>query len=161
MRVAYTTAAIGASPDGSVLQHPDQPAGTGINIPTTMGHASMAALSTAMGSDTAFFETGSDSDCVVYRCGPTYLLSGFRSFHFQRGLSQFTPREEPDGSGGVKLRFVGRNARVLTLEQFLEAIGLAATGLFTDSVNTAAGVAAANNAVLCLKAYMAIARVTA
>ena len=55
MSVAYTTAAIGASPDGSVLQHPDQPAGTGINIPTTTGYADMAALSNAMGSDTAFF----------------------------------------------------------------------------------------------------------
>ena len=107
MSVAYTTAAIGTTPDGSVLQHPDQPAGTGIAIPATMGYANMAALSTAMGSDTAFFEVGSASDCVVYRCGPTYLLLGFRSFHFQRGM-QFVPREETDGSGGVKLRFVGR-----------------------------------------------------
>ena len=159
MSVAYTTAAVGASPAGDVLQHPDQPAGTGCSLPTTMGHASMAALSTAMGSDTAFFEVGSDSDCVVYRCGPTYLLSMFRSFHAQRGLSQFTPREEPDGSGGVLLRFVGRNARVLNLEQFLEAIGLAGTGLFTDSVNTATEVAAANNALIGLKAFMSLARV--
>ena len=74
-------------------------------------------------------------------------------------MSQFTPREETDGSGGVKLRFVGRNARVLTLEQMLEAIGLAATGNFTDSVNTAAEVAAANNQMIALKAYMALARV--
>ena len=124
-----------------------------------MVYANMGALSTAMGSDTAFFEVGSDSDCVVYRCGPTYLLSTFRSFHAQRALSQFTPREEPDGSGGVKLRFVGRNARVLTLEQMLEAIGLAATGNFTDSVNTAAEVAAANLQMNSLKAYMALARV--
>ena len=159
MNVAYTTGVIGSSPDGSVLQHPDQPANTGLSIPAKMGHADMAALSAAMGSDTAFFEVGSDSDSVVYRCGPTYLLSTFRSFHAQRGLSQFTPREEPDGSGGVKLRFVGRNARVLTLEQFLEAIGLPATGQFTDSVNTAGEVAAANNAMIALKAYMAIARV--
>ena len=159
MSVAYTTAAIGASPAGDVLQHPDQPAGTGISIPSSMGYANMAALSAAMGSDTAFFEVGSDSDCVVYRCGPTYLLLGFRSFHFQRAMSQFTPREEPDGSGGVKLRFVGRNARVLTLEQMLEAIGLAATGLFTDSVNTAAEVASANNAMNGMKAYIALARV--
>ena len=159
MSVAYTTAAIGSSPDGSVLQHPDQPSGTGLAVHTTMGYANMAALSTAMGSDTAFFEVGSDSDAVCYRCGPTYLLIGFRSFHFQRAMSQFTPREETDGSGGVKLRFVGRNARVLTLEQFLEAIGLAATGLFTDSINTAAEVAAANNALIGLKAYCTIARV--
>ena len=159
MSVAYTTAAIGASPTGAILQHPDQPAGTGIDIPTTMGYATLAALSTTMGSDTAFFEVGSDSDCVVYRCGPTYLLIGFRSFHYQRAMSQFIPREEPDGSGGVLLRFVGRNARVLTLEQMLEAIGLAATGNFTDSVNTATEVAAANNAMITLKAYMAIARV--
>jgi hypothetical protein len=158
MSVAYTTAAIGASPTGAILQHPDQPAGTGIDIPTTMGYASMAALSTAMGSDTAFFEVGCDSDCVAYRCGPTYLLVGFRSFHFQRGM-QFIPREETDGSGGVKLRFVGKNARVLTLEQWAEALGLAATGLFTDSINTAAEVAAANNALIGLKAYCAIARV--
>ena len=41
----------------------------------------------------------------------------------------------------------------------LEAIGLAATGNFTDSVNTAAEVAAANNAMITLKAYMALARV--
>ena len=159
MSVAYTTAAIGASPAGDVLQHPDQPAGTGISLPTTMGYANMAALSAAMGSDTAFFEVGSDSDCVAYRCGPTYLLLGFRSFHFQRAMSQFTPREETDGSGGVKLRFVGRNARVLTLEQMLEAIGLAATGNFTDSVNTAQEVAACNLQMNSLKAYMAIARV--
>ena len=58
-------------PDGSVLQHPDQPVGTGLSIPATMGHADMAALSAAMGSDTAFFEVGSDSDSVVCRCGPT------------------------------------------------------------------------------------------
>ena len=159
MSVAYTTAAIGASPAGDVLQHPDQPAGTGLQVPTTMGYADMAALSTAMGSDTAFFEVGSDSDCVAYRCGPTYILLGFRSFHFQRAMSQMTPREEPDGSGGVLLRFVTRNARVLTLEQMLEAIGLAATGLFTDSVNTASEVSAANNQMITLKAYMAIARV--
>ena len=158
MSVAYTTAAIGASPAGDVLQHPDQPSGTGLLVPTTMGYANMAALSAAMGSDTAFFEVGSDSDCVVYRCGPTYLLVGFRSFHFQRGM-QFVPREEPDGSGGVLLRFVGRNARVLTLEQWCESLGLAATGLFTDSINTAAEVAAANNAPIGLKAYCAIARV--
>lgn len=159
MCVAYTTAAIGAAPDGSVLQHPDQPAGTGLPIPATMGYASMNALSQAMGSDTAFFEVGSDSDCVVYRCGPTYLLSTFRSFHAQRGLSQFTPREAVDGSGGVLLRFVGRNARVLSLEQWLEAVGLAATGSFTDSVNTAGEVSVANNALIALKAYCAIARV--
>ncbi len=159
MSVAYTTAAIGTTPDGSVLQHPDQPAGAGIDIPTTMGNANLAALSTAMVSDTAFFEVGSDSDCVVYRAGPTYLLLAFRSFHAQRAFSQFTPREETDGSGGVKLRFVGRNAGVLTLEQMFGAIGLAATGNFTDSVNTAVEVAAANSAMVALKVYMAIARV--
>ena len=56
-------------------------------------------------------------------------------------MSQFTPRNEADGSGGVKLRFVRRNARVLTLEQMLGGIGLAATANFADSVNTAAKVA--------------------
>ncbi len=44
-------------------------------------------------------------------------------------------------------------------EQMLGAIGLAATGLFTDSVNSASEVAAANNALIGLKAYCAIARV--
>ena len=67
--------------------------------------------------------------------------------------------EGPDG-GGVKLRFVGKNARGLTLEQALEAVGFAATGLFTDSINTAAEVIAANNAMNnTLKAYIVIARV--
>ena len=82
MSVAYTTAAIGFSPDGSVLQHPDQAAGTGLSITTTMGYANMAALSTAMGADTALFEVGSHSDAVCFRCGPAYLLFGVRSFHF-------------------------------------------------------------------------------
>lgn len=158
MSVSYTVAV--ATGDGSVMNHPDQPAGSGVNLPATMGYANMAAIHTAMGSDTAFFEVGSDSDAVLYRAGPTYLIAAFRSFPAQRLFTSFTPREETDGSGGVKLRFVGKNARVLTLEQVLEAVGFAATGLFTDSINTAAEVIAANNAMNnTLKAYIVIARV--
>ena len=158
MAASYTVAV--STGDGSVLNHPDQPAGPGVNLPATIGYADMAAIHTAMGPDTAFFECGGDSDAVLYRAGPTYLLAAFRSFPAQRLFTSFTPREEPDGSGGVLLRFVGKNARALTLEQVLEACGFAATGLFSDSINTAAEVVAANNAMNnTLKAYIVIARV--
>ena len=84
---------------------------------------------------------------MLYRAGPTYLNAAFRSLPAQRLSTSFTPRKEPDGSGCVKLRFVGKTARVLSLEQAFAAVGFAATGLCTDSINTAAEVLAANNAM--------------
>ena len=65
-------------------------------------------------------------------------------------------------------RYVGRGG--LKMEGALKSFGIvpagwvcldigASTGGFTDSVNTASEVAAANNAMIALKAYMAIARV--
>ena len=121
---------------------------------TTMAnvHASMTSM--------AWREVLADSDSVVYKTGPTYLIAAFRSFPAQRLFSSFTPREIPDGSGGVNLEFVSKNSsRCLSLEQALEAVGFISTGLFTNSFNTSAEIVAANTQLENLKTFMCLARV--
>ena len=122
---------------------------------TTMAqvHASMTNM--------AWREVLADSDAVVYRTGPTYLIAAFRSFPAQRLFSSFTPREVPDGSGGVNIEFVSKtSSRCLSLEQVLEACGFISTGLFTNTFNTAAEIVAANTTLNdTLKACMTISRV--
>ena len=160
MSASYTVGSTAAK-DGSVLPHPDQPAGSGVSlIPsinstyTTMAqvHASMTSM--------AWREVLADSDSVIYRTGPTYLIAAFRSFPAQRLFSSFTPREVPDGSGGVNLEFVSKtSSRCLSLEQALEAVGFISTGLFTNAFNTSAEIQAANTQLENLKTYMCLARV--
>ena len=158
--MSYTVGTTAAK-DGVALPHPDQPQGSGVSLPvpinatyTTMAqvHASMTSM--------AWREVLADSDSVVYRAGPTYLIAAFRSFPAQRLFSSFTPREVPDGSGGVNIEFVSKtSSRCLSLEQALEAVGFISTGLFTNSFNTSAEIVAANTQLENLKTYMCIARV--
>ena len=160
MNATYTVGSTTAK-DGAVLFYPDQPIGSGVALPQTINstfttmaqvHASMTSMS--------FREVLADSDAVVYRTGPTYLIGAFRSFPAQRLFSSFTPREIPDGSGGVNIKFVSKtSSRCLTLEQALEAVGFISTGLFTNSFNTSAESQAANTQLENLKTFMCLAGV--
>ena len=162
MSQSYTVGSFATTKDGSILPHPDQPSGSGVNLPVSINssYTTMAQVHGTM-PNMAFRELpGLDADVVIYRTGPTYLLSAFRSFPIQRLFSSFVPREIPDGSGGVALEFVNRSSsRCLTLEQVLEAVGFISTGLFTNSFNTAAEIIAANTTLDTLKAYLTISRV--
>ena len=158
--MSYTVASTSAK-DGSVLPHPDQPVGSGVSLPVTINstYTTMAQVHASMTS-MAWREVLADSDSVVYRTGPTYLIAAFRSFPAQRLFSSFTPREIPDGSGGVNIEFVSKtSSRCLTLEQVLEAVGFISTGLFTNSFNTSAEVQACNAQLENLKSFMCLARV--
>ena len=158
--MSYTVGSTSAK-DGSVLPHPEQPVGSGVSLPVTINstYTTMAQVHASMTS-MAWREILADSDSVVYRTGPTYLIAAFRSFPAQRLFSSFTPREIPDGSGGVNIEFVSKSSsRCLSLEQVLEAVGFISTGLFTNSFNTAAEIQAANTALENLKTYMCLARV--
>ena len=158
--MSYTVGSTSAK-DGSVLPHPDQPSGSGVSLPVSINstYTTMAQVHASMTS-MAWREVLADSDSVVYRTGPTYLIAAFRSFPAQRLFSSFTPREIPDGSGGVNIEFVSKSSsRCLSPEQVLEAVGFISTGLFTNSFNTAAEIQAANTALENLKTYMCLARV--
>ena len=151
--------------DGSVLPHPDQPSGSGVSLPVSINstYTTMAQVHASMAStNMARREVLADSDSVVYRTGPTYLIAAFRSFPAQRLFSSFTPREiwMADGSGSVNIEFVSKSSsRCLTLEQALEAVGFISTGLFTNSFNAAAEIQACNTQLENLKTYMCLARV--
>ena len=143
------------------MPHPDQPIGSGVSLPVSINstYTTMAQVHASMTS-MAWREVLADSDSVVYRTGPTYLIAAFRSFPAQRLFSSFTPREIPDGSGGVNIEFVSKtSSRCLSLEQALEAVGFISTGLFTNSFNTSAEIAAANTQLENLKTHMWLARV--
>jgi len=158
--MSYTVGSTSAK-DGSVLPHPDQPVGSGVSLPVTINstYTTMAQVHASMTS-MAWREVLADSDSVVYRTGPTYLIAAFRSFPAQRLFSSFTPREIPDGSGGVNIEFVSKtSSRCLTLEQVLGAVGFISTGLFTNSFNTAAEIQACNTTLESLKTSMCLARV--
>ena len=158
--MSYTVGSTSAK-DGSVLPHPDQPVGSGVSLPVTINstYTTMAQVHASMTS-MAWREVLADSDSVVYRTGPTYLIAAFRSFPAQRLFSSFTPREIPDGSGGVNIEFVSKSSsRCLSLEQVLEAVGFISTGLFTNSFNTTAEIQACNTTLENLKTYMCLARV--
>ena len=160
MSASYTVGSTAAK-DGSVLPHPDQPAGSGVSLPVSMNSTftTMAQVHASM-TNMAWREVLADSDSVVYRIGPTYLIAAFRSFPAQRLFSSFTPREVTDGSGGVNLEFMNKNAsRCLSLEQTLEAVGFISTGLRTTSFNTSAEIVSANTQPESLKTYMCLARV--
>ena len=160
MSASYTVGSTAAK-DGSVLPHQDQPAGSGVSLPVSINstYTTMAQIHASMTS-MAWREVLADSDSVVYRTGPTYLIAAFRSFPAQRLFSSFTPREVPDGSGGVNIEFVSKtSSRCLSLEQALEAVGFISTGLFTNSFNTAAEIQACNTQLENLKTYMCLARV--
>ena len=160
MSASYTVGSTSAK-DGSVLPHPDQPAGSGVALPPSINstYTTMAQVHTSM-TNMSFREVLADSDAVVYRTGPTYLIAAFGSFPAQRLFSSFTPREIPDGSGGVDIEFVSKtSSRCLTLEQALEAVGFISTGLFTNSFNTSAEIVAANTQLENLKTFMCLARV--
>ena len=124
--MSYTVGSTSASAhDGSVLPHPDQPSGSGVSLPVSINstYTTMTQVPAAM-TNMAWREVLADSDSVVYRTGPTYLIAAFRSFPAQRLFSSFTPREIPDGSGGANIEFVSKSSsRCLTLEQALEAVG--------------------------------------
>ena len=129
MSASYTVGSTAAK-DGSVLPHPAHPAGSGVALPVTINstYTTMAQVHASMTS-TAWREVLADSDSVVYRTGPTYLIVAFRSSPAQRLFSSFTPREIPDGSGGVNIEFVSKtSSRCLSLEQVLEAVGFISTG---------------------------------
>ena len=163
MSTSYTVGSFANDYSAAILPHPDQPQGSGINLPVSINSSftSMAQVHGTM-TNMAFREPpGLDADVVTYRTGPTYLLSAFRSFPIQRLFSSFVPGEIPDGSGGVALEFVNRSSsRCLTLEQVLEAVGFISTGLFTNSFNTSSEISAANVTLSnTLKAYMTISRV--
>ena len=158
--MSYTVGSTSAK-DGSVLPHPDQPVGSGVSLPVTINstYTTMAQVHASMTS-MAWREVLADCDSVVYRTGPTYLIAAFRSFPAQRLFSSFTPREIPDGSGGVNIEFVSKtSSRCLALEQVLEAVGFISTGLFTNSFNTSAEVQACNTQLENLKSFMCLARV--
>ena len=158
--MSYTVGTTAAK-DGVVLPHPDQPQGSVVSLPVSINatYTTMAQVHASMTS-MAWREVLADSDSVVYRTGPTYLIAAFRSFPAQRLFSSFTPREVPDGSGGVNIEFVSKtSSRCLSLEQALEAVGFISTGLFTNSFNTAAEIQAANTQLENLKTYMCLARV--
>ena len=158
--MSYTVGSTSAK-DGSVLPHPDQPVGSGVSLPVTINstYTTMAQVHASMTS-MAWREVLADCDSVVYRTGPTYLIAAFRSFPAQRLFSSFTPREIPDGSGGVNIEFVSKSSRrCLSLEQVLEAFGFISTGLFTNSFNTSAEVQACNTQLENLKSFMCLARV--
>ena len=163
MSASYTVGSFANDYSGAILPHPDQPSQSGVNLPVSIDSTftTMAQVHGTM-TNMAFRELpGLDADVVIYRTGPTYLLSAFRSFPIQRLFSSFVPREIPDGSGGVALEFVNRSSsRCLTLEQVLEAVGFISTGLFTNAFNTSAEISAANVTLNnTLKAYMTISRV--
>ena len=162
MSTSYTVGSFASDYSGAIIPHPDQPEGSGISLPVSI-NSSFTTMTQIHGTRTnmAFRELpGLDADVVIYRTGPTYLLSAFRSFPIQRLFSSFVPREIPDGSGGVALEFVNRSSsRCLTLEQVLEAVGFISTGLFTNSFNTSSEISAANVTLNnTLKAYMTISR---
>ena len=160
MSAAYTVGSTAAK-DGAVLPHPDQPNGSGVSLPVSIdsSYTTMAQVHATMTS-MAWREVLADSDSVIYRTGPTYLIGAFKSFPAQRLFSRFTPREIPDGSGGVNIEFVSKtSSRCLTLEQALEAVGFISTGLFTNSFNTSAEIQAANTQLENLKTFMCLARV--
>ena len=160
MSASYTVGSTSAH-DGTVLPHPDQPSGSGVLLPVSINstYTTMAQVHASM-TNMAWREVLADSDSVVYRTGPTYLIAAFRSFPAQRLFSSFTPREVPDGSGGVDIEFVSKtSSRCLSLEQALEAVGFISTGLFTNSFNTSAEIVAANTQLENLKTYMCLARV--
>ena len=160
MSAAYTVGSTSAK-DGAVLPHPDQPQGSGISLPVSIdsSYTTMAQVHATMTS-MAWREVLADSDSVIYRTGPTYLIGAFRTFPEQRLFSSFTPREVPNGAGGVNIEFVSKtSSRCLSLEQALEAVGFISTGLFTNSFNTSAQIVAANNQLENLKTYMCLARV--
>ena len=163
MSTSYTVGSFASDYSGAILPHPDQPRGSGIDLPVSI-NSTFTTMAQVHGTMTsmAFRELpGFDADVVVYRSGPTYILSAFRSFPIQRLFSSFVSREIPDGSGGVALEFVNRSSwRCLTLEQVLEAIGFISTGLFTNSFNTSSEISAAKVTLKnTLKAYMTISRV--
>ena len=163
MSISYTVGSFASDYSGAILPHPDQPQGSGIDLPVSK-NSSFTTTAQVRGTMTsmAFRELpGLDSDVVIYRPGPTYLLSAFRSFPIQRLFSSFVPREISDGLGGVALEFVNRSSsRCLTLEQVLEAVGFISTGLFTNSFNTSSEISAANVTLNnTLKAYLTISRV--
>ena len=145
MSASYTVGSTSAH-DGSVLPHPDQPQGSGVLLPVSINstYTTMAQVHASM-TNMAWREVLADSDAVVYRTGPTFCIAAFRSFPAQRLFSSFTPREIPDGSGGVTLEFVSKtSSRCLTLEQALGAVGFTSTGLFTSSFNTRTEIQACN-----------------
>ena len=99
MSASYTVGSTAAN-NGAVLPHPDQPNGSGVSLPVSINstYTTMAQVHASMTS-MAWREVLADSDSVVYRTGPTYLIGAFRSFPAQSLFSSFTPREAPDGSG--------------------------------------------------------------
>ena len=160
MSATYTVGSTTAK-DGAVLPHPDQPIGSGVALLQTINSifTTMAQVHATM-TNMAWREVLADSDAVIYKTGPTYLIAAFKSFPAQRPLSNFCPREIPDGSGGVAIEFVSKTSNsCLTLEQALEAVGFTSTGLFTNSFNTSAEIQAANAQLENLKTYMCLARV--
>ena len=136
MSASYTVGSTAAK-DGSVLPHPDQPAGSGVNLPVSINSTftTMAQVHATM-TNMAWREVLADSDAAIYTTGPTYLIAAFRSFAAQRLFSNYCPREIPDGSGVMAIEFVSKtSSRRLTLEQALEAVGFISTSLFTNSFN--------------------------
>ena len=137
MSASYTVGSTSAK-NGAVLPHPDQPTGSGVSLPVTINSTftTMAQVHATM-TNLAWREVLADSDAVIYRTGPTYLIAAFRSFPAQRLFSNYCPRKIPHGSEGVAIEFVSKtSSRCLTLEQALEAVGFISTGLFTNSFNT-------------------------
>ena len=147
--------------DGAVLPHPDQPTGSGVSLPVTITSTftTMAQVHATM-TNMAWREVLCDSDPVIYRTGPTYLIAALRSFPAQRLFSNFCPREIPDGSGGVAIEFVSKTSSgCLTLEQALEAVGFISTSLFTSSFNTSGEIHAATTQLGSLKTFMCLAQI--
>ena len=89
MSASYTVGSTSAK-DGAVLPHPDQPTGSGVSLPVTINSTftTMAQVHATM-TNLAWREVLADSDAVIYRTGPTYLIAAFRSFPAQRIFSNF------------------------------------------------------------------------
>ena len=93
MSTSYTIGSFANDYSGAILPHPDQPQGSGIDLPVSINSTftTMAQVHGTM-TNMAFCKLpGLDADVVVYRTGPTYLLSAFRSFPSQRLFSSFVP----------------------------------------------------------------------
>ena len=77
MSASYTVGSTSAK-DGAVLPHPDQPQGSGVSLPATINSTftTMAQVHATM-TNMSSREVLADSDALIYRTGPTYLIAAF------------------------------------------------------------------------------------
>ena len=102
---------------GGEYTTPDHTAGYGTAIPNPAN-----LLSSMVTNQYYYQELGGDVDCIIINV-ENFLISGFKSFSFQRLTQQFVARSTLI-SGQQKIRWVHRNlATTFTFEQALRAVG--------------------------------------